>query len=65
LLVAPDTNVYVLFVRGIAQIDPESFAISMLAEAPVRIGPGGDILDGRIYFGSGSHVYSYQLPERL
>ena len=62
LLVAPDQNVYVLFVKGIARIDPQTFRISMLAESPVPIGPGGDILDGRIYFGSGSHVYSYQIP---
>ncbi|OHB81920.1 MAG: hypothetical protein A2W31_05465 [Planctomycetes bacterium RBG_16_64_10] len=62
LLVAPDQNVYVLFVKGIARIDPKTFSISMLAESPVPIGPGGDILDGRIYFGSGSHVYSYQIP---
>ena len=37
--------------------------LEMLAEAPVPIGPGGDLLNGRIYFGSGSHLYSYQLPE--
>jgi hypothetical protein len=36
----------------------------MLAESPVPIGPGGDLLNGRIYFGSGSHVYSYQVPAR-
>ena len=34
----------------------------MLAESPVRIGPGGDILNGCIYFGSGSHLYSYRIP---
>ena len=34
----------------------------MLAESPVPIGAGGDFLDGRIYFASGSHLYSYQVP---
>ncbi len=62
-VVAPDGEIYILFAKGIAQIDPETFKIDMIAESPVRIGPGGDYLDGRIYFGSGSHVYSYGVPE--
>ena len=61
-VVAPDGTVYILFVRGIARIDPNTFAISMLARSPVPIGPGGDMLDGRIYFASGSHLYSYEIP---
>jgi hypothetical protein len=35
----------------------------MIAESPVSIGPGGDYLKGRIYFGHGSHVYSWPVPE--
>jgi hypothetical protein len=54
---------FILFVRGIARIDPESHAVSLLASSPVPIGPGGDYLNGRIYFGSGSHVYSWAVPE--
>ncbi len=34
----------------------------MIAESPVPIGLGGDFRGGRIYFGSGSHLYSYTLP---
>ncbi len=60
---APDQTMYILFVKGIAKINPETFEITMVAESPVQIGPGGDYLDGRIYFASGSHVYSYTLPE--
>ena len=62
-VVAPDNTIYILFVKGIARIDPRTFAITMLAESPIPIGPGGDILDGRIYFGSGSHLYSYRVPD--
>jgi streptogramin lyase len=62
-IAAPDETVYLLFIKGIARIDPSTFAITMLAESPVRIGPGGDILHGRIYFASGSHVYSYKVPD--
>jgi hypothetical protein len=60
---SPDGALYMLFVKGIARVDPATHAITMLAESPVPIGPGGDILGGRIYFGSGSHLYSYQVPK--
>ncbi len=58
----PDGTIYILFAKGIARLDPTTFDITMLAESPVGIGPGGDILNGRIYFGSGSHLYSYGVP---
>ncbi len=62
-VLGPDETIYVLFRKGIARVNPETFEITMLAESPVSVGPGGDILDGRIYFGSGSHVYSYEVPD--
>lgn len=52
---------YILFVKGIARLDPKTFAVTMLAPSPVPIGGGGDYLDGRIYFFHGSHLYSYTL----
>jgi len=60
----PDGRIYILFRKGIAELDPATFEIKMLAESPVGVGPGGDILDGRIYFASGSHVYSYKVPAK-
>jgi len=59
----PDGTLYMLFQKGVAQVDTASHLITMLAESPVPIGPGGDYLDGRIYFGSGSHLYSYGPPK--
>ena len=56
-----DGTMYVLFGSGIARIEPSTFDIEMLAPSPVSIGAGGDYLDGRIYFASGSHLYSYQV----
>lgn len=56
---ADDGAIYILFVKGIATLDQSTHEITLLAKSPVKIGPGGDWLDGRIYFGSGSHVYSY------
>ena len=55
--------IYILFVKGIAQLDPATYQITMLAASPVPIGAGGDLLDGRIYFAHGSHLYSFRLPE--
>jgi hypothetical protein len=52
-----------LFVQGVAIVDPETFAITMLTRSAVPIAAGGDILDGRIFFSSGSHVYSYAVPD--
>ncbi|MCE5240210.1 hypothetical protein LLH23_17240 [bacterium] len=60
---APDGKIYLLLNKGIALLNPETFAITMLAQSPVSIGPGGDWLDGRIYFGSGSHMYSWQVTK--
>ncbi len=54
-------KVYILFRKGIARVEPESYKITFLAESPVPIDAGGDYLDGRIYFVGGSHIYSYQL----
>lgn len=55
----PDGALYMLFRKGVAQVDLETHEITLLAESPVSIGPGGAYHDGRIYFGSGSHLYSY------
>ena len=61
---SPLSALYMLFVKGVARVDLATHAITMLAESPVPIGPGGDYLDGRIYFGSGSHLYSYKVPAK-
>lgn len=61
---SPNGTIYILFVKGIARVDPSTFAITMLTASPVLIGPGGDILDGRIYFASRSHLYSYKVPDQ-
>jgi len=61
-LLSPEGQLYMLFEKSIAQVDLDTHKIKLLAKSPVKIGPGGDILNGRIYFGSGSHLYSYQVP---
>ena len=57
-------NFYLLFVKGVARLDPKTFDITWLAQSPVSIGGGGDYLEGRIYFFRGSHLYSYTLEAK-
>jgi len=57
-----DGQIFILFAKGIAQVQPEApYEIRMLAESPVPIHAGGDVLDGRLYFASGSHLYSWDV----
>jgi hypothetical protein len=58
----PEGTIYVLFVKGVARVEPDNFEITMLAKSPVPIGAGGDYYKERIYFASGSHLYSYKVP---
>lgn len=62
---APDGTVFVLFVQAIAVVDPKTFELRLLARPPVPITAGGDYLDGRLYFASGSHLWSFRLPHSL
>ncbi|MFH1569289.1 MAG: hypothetical protein ABIL09_14940, partial [Gemmatimonadota bacterium] len=60
----PESEIFALFARGIAQVQPEApYQITLRAASPVPIQAGGDLLDGRIYFASGSHVYSWEVPQ--
>lgn len=58
-----EDEVYMLFVKGVGRIDSGSWDISLVAESPLPVQAGGDILNGRIYFASGSHLCSYRLGE--
>jgi streptogramin lyase len=60
-VVTPDNTVYILFIKGIARLDTKTNEIKMVVTSPVPIGAGGDYLYGRIYFASGSHVYSWKV----
>lgn len=62
-VIAPDKRVFILFVKSIAVVDPKTFELKLLANSPMPITAGGDYLDGRIYFASGSRLYSFRLVE--
>lgn len=59
---APDGTIYVLLNRGIARLNTDNHSLELMVESPVTIGGGGAWLDGRIYFYSGSHIYSWAAP---
>lgn len=61
----PDERLFMLFQRGIAEIRiaRDTYEIALLVESPISIDYGGDYLDGRIYFGRTSHLYSWLVPD--
>lgn len=54
-------EIYILFHTSIVKVEPETFKLTKVVDSPVPISAGGDYLEGRIYFVSGSHLCSYQL----
>lgn len=61
----PDTDTtFLLFHHCIAKIcSAPDYHLQKVSESPVPIHCGGDLLGGRIYFGSGSHLYSCDTGE--
>ena len=55
-------EIYILLRKGIAEVEPKTFKIKLLATLPIPIDGGGDFHDGRVYFLGGSHLYSYEIP---
>ena len=64
LLRGPDDNIYAIFTKAIVRIEPGTFKHEKLADAPRGISAGLAILGGRLYFASGSHLWSYDLAIR-
>lgn len=54
-------RVFALMHNGIVELDLTTNKLGELVKSPVELECGGDFLNGRIYFGSGSHVYSWQV----
>jgi hypothetical protein len=56
-----DGRVLGILSKSIVRIEPKTFAVEKLADAPVGIGAGVAVIGGRLYFASGSHLWSYGL----
>lgn len=61
---APDGDVLVLFGRRIVRLNPDTLEHRIAARTPVPVGPGILASDGRLYFASGTRLWSVPL-ERL
>ena len=58
----PNGEFYILFAKGaIVQVMPQNYEMKLIATSPGPIKAGGDYSQGRIFFVSGSHLYSYVL----
>lgn len=63
LLVGPNGDVYAQLSKAIVRFDPATYEPSVVATPPVTINVGGPLVNGRLYFGSSSHIWSYKLGE--
>ena len=45
---------------GIARLDTASHTLARVVQSPMRITVGGAAANGRIYFGSNNHLYSWK-----
>jgi hypothetical protein len=62
LVAAPDGTLYLLLLNALLRVDQATHRLIFVAQPPVPLRFGGDILDGRFYFASASHLGSWQLP---
>ncbi|MCC6444298.1 MAG: hypothetical protein IT210_12700 [Armatimonadetes bacterium] len=64
LQMGADRRLYALFTGAVVRIDPKTFRHIKLVDAPGSISAGLAILDGRLYFAVGSHLWSVGLGKR-
>jgi outer membrane protein assembly factor BamB len=62
LTLGPDGAVYATFTNSIVRITPGTFEHELLATPPRPISAGAVILGGRLYYASGSRIWSWPLP---
>ena len=55
-----DGSIYVLLYNGIGKVATKAHTVSRVVSSPVRITVGGAAANGRIYFGSNNHLYSWK-----
>ncbi len=61
LVLGPDGNIYATFTAAIVRITPGSFEHEKLGDPPRGVSAGAVIHAGRLYYASGSHVWSFDL----
>jgi streptogramin lyase len=63
LLFGPDGKLYVYFTKAIVRIEPGTFKREFLAAPPVLIDTAIALREGRLYFESGGHLWSWKVPD--
>lgn len=61
--VAPDGTIYGVFSNAVVRITPGTFAHEKLADIPRTAAAGVVYHEGRLYYSSGSHLWSYEIGE--
>ena len=62
LVEVPDGRIFILlYDKGIAHLKPDTYEITFVTTTPAPITPAA-YLKGRIYRGSGTNVYSWEVP---
>jgi hypothetical protein len=65
LQLGPNGMLYGLAKDAIFMIDPKTDQISLLARPPTSVDSGMAILGRRIYYGSGAHLWEFEIPEEI
>ena len=58
-----DGYIYALMTRGIVRITPGTFEHIKLATPPTGVNRGGVLHNGVLYYGAGTHLWSYEIPK--
>ena len=58
----PDGRLYAVMAKALLRITPGTFAVEKLADPPAPTRAGTAVVDGRLYFVIGTHLWSLALP---
>ncbi len=61
-LFAHGGQIYACFHTAIVRVDPASFEHEVVARPPTDFKVGGPVIDGRLYYTSEAHLWSFELP---
>ncbi|MEN6301202.1 MAG: hypothetical protein ABFD96_00665 [Armatimonadia bacterium] len=62
MVLGPDKVIYAALSKAILKIEPGTYKVTKLAEAPMGVSSGLALVKGRLYFASGARVWSYEVP---
>ncbi|HCU35570.1 MAG TPA: hypothetical protein DGT21_08965 [Armatimonadetes bacterium] len=58
----PDGSIYLLMTKAVVRVTPGSLEHESLGQPPTGVGNGGALVDGLLYYSSGSHVWAFDVP---